>query len=130
MSNIIIGLGAVSAFIAVAAGAFGAHGLKQVLDADMMAVYRTAVDYQMFHSVGLLAIGVLDRVSPRHCHRIAAWTMLVGILVFSGSLYILSIGGIRWLGMITPVGGLALLAAWLVLAVGYLAGSRKSRDAT
>ena len=130
MSNIIIGLGAVSAFIAVAAGAFGAHGLKQVLDADMMAVYRTAVDYQMFHSVGLLAIGVLDKVSPRHCHRIAAWTMLAGILVFSGSLYILSIGGIRWLGMITPVGGLALLAAWLVLAVGYLAGSRKSRDAT
>lgn len=130
MSNIIIGLGAVSAFIAVSAGAFGAHGLKQVLDADMMTVYQTAVDYQMFHSIGLLVIGVLDRVSPRHCHRIAAWTMLAGILIFSGSLYMLSISGIRWLGMVTPVGGLAFLAAWLVLALGYLAGGRKSRDAT
>ena len=129
MSNIIIGLGAVSAFIAVSAGAFGAHGLKQALDADMMAVYRTAVDYQMYHSIGLLVIGVLDKVSPRRFHRIAAWTMLAGILVFSGSLYILSIGGIRWLGMVTPVGGLAFLAAWLVLALGYLAGGRKSSDA-
>jgi len=129
MSNIFIGLGAVSAFIAVSAGAFGAHGLKQALDADMMAVYRTAVDYQMYHSIGLLVIGVLDKISPRRFHGIAAWTMLAGILVFSGSLYILSIGGIRWLGMVTPVGGLAFLAAWLVLAVGYLAGGRKSSDA-
>ena len=130
MSNIIIVLGAVSAFLAVSAGAFGAHALKQVLDADMLAVYRTAVDYQFFHSVGLLAIGALDKVSARHCHTIAAWAMLAGILIFSGSLYLLSVSGIRWLGMITPVGGLSFLAAWLVLALGYLTGKRGSGDAT
>ena len=129
MSNLIIGIGALSAFIAVSAGAFGAHALKQVLDADMLAVYRTAVEYQFFHSLGLLAIGALDKVNARHCHTIAAWTMLAGILVFSGSLYALSLSGIRWLGMITPIGGLGFLAAWLVLALGYLAGGRNSGNA-
>ena len=130
MSNLIIGIGALSAFIAVSAGAFGAHALKQVLDADMLTVYRTAVDYQFFHSLGLLAIGALDKVNARRCHTIAAWTMLAGILVFSGSLYVLSLSGIRWLGMITPIGGLGFLAAWLVLALGYLAGSRNPGNAT
>lgn len=124
MSNLIIGLGAVSAFIAVSAGAFGAHALKQVLDAYMLGVYQTAVDYQFFHSIGLIAIGALDKVSARRCHSIAAWTMLAGILIFSGSLYMLSATAIKWLGMITPIGGLCFLAAWLMLALCYLTGSR------
>ena len=128
MSNIIIGLGAVSAFIAVSAGAFGAHALKQVLDAGMLSVYHTAVDYQFFHSIALIAIGTLDKVSHRHCHAIAAWAMLAGIFIFSGSLYILSTSGIKWLGMVTPFGGLSFLAAWLVLAWCYLAGGRSKAD--
>ena len=123
MSNVFIGLGALSAFICVAAGAFGAHALKQVLDTGMLAVYHTAVDYQFFHSIGLIAIGILHMISPRRSHTIAAWTMLAGIIIFSGSLYILSTTGIKWLGMITPIGGVGFLAAWLILALSYLAGS-------
>ena len=122
MSNLFIGLGALSAFISVAAGAFGAHALKQALDTDMLAVYHTAVEYQFFHSIGLIAIGTLHKVSPRKVHSLAAWTMLAGIIIFSGSLYILSTTGIKWLGMITPLGGIGFLAAWLMLALGYLAG--------
>ena len=122
MSNVFIGVGALSAFICVAAGAFGAHALKQVLDTDMLAVYHTAVDYQFFHSIGLIVIGALHKLSPRHCHSVAAWAMLAGIIIFSGSLYILSTTGIKWLGMITPVGGVSFLAAWLVLALCYMAG--------
>ena len=128
MSNLFIGLGAVSAFIAVSAGAFGAHGLKQLLDSEMLAVYQTAVDYQVFHSLGLIMIGILEKIAPRHCHQVAAWTMLAGIFIFSGSLYILSTTGIKWLGMITPVGGLSFLAAWLILALGYLTVRRDTGD--
>ena len=128
MSNLIIGLGALSAFIAVSAGAFGAHALKQVLASDMLAVYQTAVDYHFFHSAGLILIGVLGKLSPRRCHSFAAWTMLAGIIIFSGSLYALSMTGIRWLGMVTPAGGLAFLAAWLMLALCYLSGPRHEGD--
>ncbi|NNJ95749.1 MAG: DUF423 domain-containing protein [Gammaproteobacteria bacterium] len=120
MSNLFIGLGALSAFVSVAAGAFGAHALKQTLDADMLAVYHTAVDYQFFHSLGLIVIGTLQRISPRRCHRIAAWIMLAGIIIFSGSLYLLSLSGTRWLGMVTPIGGVGFLLAWLILASCYL----------
>lgn len=130
MSNLIIGLGAISAFIAVAAGAFGAHSLKQVLGADMLAVYNTGVDYQLFHSIGLIMIGALEKSSSRHCHSIAAWAMLAGIIIFSGSLYVLSITGTRWLGMITPVGGLSFLAAWLVLALCYLTHKHDKKNAS
>ncbi len=124
MSNLFIGLGALSAFISVAAGAFGAHALKQVLDTDMLAVYHTAVDYQFFHSLGLIVIGTLHKISPRRCHPVSAWTMLAGIIIFSGSLYVLSTSGIKWLGMITPVGGICFLAAWLILALSYLTNVR------
>jgi uncharacterized membrane protein YgdD (TMEM256/DUF423 family) len=128
MSNLFIGLGALSAFISVAAGAFGAHALKQVLDTDMLAVYHTAVDYQFFHSIGLIVIGILHKVSPRQSHSFSASAMLAGIILFSGSLYILSTTGIKWLGMITPAGGICFLAAWLVLALGYLAGGQTRED--
>jgi len=128
MSNVFIGLGALSAFISVAAGAFGAHALKQVLDADMLAVYHTAVDYQFFHSIGLIVIGTLHKISPRHYHSYAAWIMLAGIIIFSGSLYVLSTTGIKWLGMITPIGGVCFLAAWLIIALSYLAGDQTRED--
>jgi uncharacterized membrane protein YgdD (TMEM256/DUF423 family) len=128
MSNLFIGLGALSAFISVAAGAFGAHALKQVLDTDMLAVYHTAVDYQFFHSIGLIVIGILHKVSPRQSHSFSASAMLAGIILFSGSLYILSTTGIKWLGMITPAGGICFLAAWLILALAYLAGRQTGED--
>ena len=128
MSNLFIGLGALSAFISVAAGAFGAHALKQVLDTDMLAVYHTAVDYQFFHSIGLIVIGILHKVSPRQSHSFSASAMLAGIILFSGSLYILSTTGIKWLGMITPAGGICFLAAWLTLALSYLAGGHNREN--
>ena len=128
MSNLIIGLGAVSAFLSVAAGAFGAHALKQTLAADMLTVFHTAVEYQFFHSLGLIAIGLLQLVSPRRCHTAAAWLMLAGIFLFSGSLYALSLTGIRWLGMITPLGGTGFLIAWLILAGCYLTRTQLNED--
>ena len=128
MSNLFVGIGALSALIAVAAGAFGAHGLKQVLSPDMLVTYHTAADYQFMHSIALIVIGTLHKVSARHCHLASAWTMLAGILIFSGSLYVLSLTGIKWLGMITPIGGISFLAAWLILALSYLAGSHTRED--
>ena len=124
MSNLFIGIGALSALIAVAAGAFGAHGLKQVLSADMLATYHTAAEYQFMHSIALIAIGTLHKVSARHSHISSAWTMIAGILIFSGSLYVLSLTGVKWLGMITPVGGVCFIVAWLILAFSYLFSSR------
>ena len=120
MSNRFIGLGALGCFFAVATGAFGAHALKQVLDADMLAVWHTAVQYLIFHSLGLILVGVLQSSSPRSCQKIAGGFMLAGIVLFSGSLFALSLSGIKWLGMITPVGGTCFLIAWLILAQGYL----------
>ena len=128
MSNLFIALGALGAFISVAAGAFGAHALKHTLSTDMLAVYHTAVDYQFFHSLGLIAIGTLHKLSPHRYHAAAAWAMLAGILIFSGSLYTLSMTGIMWLGMITPIGGVSFLAAWLILALGHMAGTLNKQD--
>lgn len=120
MSNLFIGLGALGCLLAVATGAFGAHALKQVLDADMLAVWHTAVEYLFFHALGLILIGALQQISPRRCHRLAGVFMLAGIALFCGSLFALSLSGLKWPGMITPVGGLCFLAAWLMLGLGYL----------
>jgi len=110
--------GAISAFLGVAMGAFGAHGLKTVLSPDMLAVYQTAVTYQMWHALGLLVIALLDRQTPASAWlRRAGWLMLSGIILFSGSLYLLALTQLRWLGMITPIGGLSFLAAWFSIAV-------------
>jgi len=124
MSNLFIGLGALGCFLAVATGAFGAHALKTVLDAGMMEVWHTAVQYLFFHSLGLMLVGALHHISARHCHKIAGGLMLAGIALFSGSLFALSLSGITWLGMITPVGGLCFLVAWLILGLGYLSNWR------
>ena len=105
--------GAVSAFIGVAAGAFGAHGLKQRLDADLMAVFEVGVRYQMYHAFALIATAwAIGRWSGAGSLANSAGTLfIVGTVLFSGSLYLLSLTGIRWLGAITPLGGLAWLAA-------------------
>lgn len=108
---------ALAAFFAVALGAFAAHGLRGRLDEHMMEVFQIAVRYQFFHALGLGFIAVLAKQYPDSARlRWAGWSMLAGIVVFSGSLYALSLGGPRWLGMVTPFGGMAFLAAWLLLA--------------
>nr|WP_217344714.1 DUF423 domain-containing protein [Noviherbaspirillum sp. L7-7A]MBV0878888.1 DUF423 domain-containing protein [Noviherbaspirillum sp. L7-7A] len=114
--------GAGSAFIGVAAGAFGAHGLKQRLDADMMAVFEVGVRYQMYHAFALIATAWAISRWPGSLANGAGYLFIVGTLLFSGSLYLLSLTGIRWLGAITPLGGLAWLAAWVCLAWAVLKG--------
>ena len=114
----IIAAGAVNMLLAVACGAFGAHALKSMLTSDMLAIWQTAVHYQMVHALGLIAIGILlPRGNARWLQR-AAMLMLAGMVIFSGSLYLLALSGQRWLGAITPLGGLAFLAAWAMLAWG------------
>jgi uncharacterized membrane protein YgdD (TMEM256/DUF423 family) len=118
--NLIIAFGAFNAFIAVAAGAFAAHSLKDILSAEYLNVFKTAADYQMMHGIGLLLIGLLNKQNTNRCNIASAVFMLTGIILFSGSLYLLSITGIRWLGIITPFGGVCFLIAWLILGFNYL----------
>lgn len=120
MSNLFIGLGAINAFIAVSFGAFAAHKLKLSLSADYLAVIQTAADYQMYHALGLILVGLLCHRSQTKCNMRAGWIMFAGIILFCGSLYLLGLTGIRWLGMVTPVGGVCFLTAWIILALGHL----------
>lgn len=106
---------------AVAMGAFGAHGLKNTLTPELMIVYQTAVHYHCYHALGLLVVGLLTWYTPTIV--LLRWSgilMIAGIVLFSGSLYILSITGIRWLGAITPLGGLSFIGAWLLFALAVL----------
>lgn len=103
---------AIAGLLSVALGAFGAHGLRPVLSAEMMQVYKTAVQYHQVHAVALLAVGVWQLVRPSVSLIWAAVLLLLGILLFSGSLYALAISGIRMLGVITPIGGFVWLVAW------------------
>lgn len=107
---------ALNMIIGVAAGAFGAHGLKRVLSPDMLAVWQTAVTYQMIHALGMFLIALMGVRSGSPLLAAAGWTMLAGIVMFSGSLYLLSLTGMRWVGPITPLGGVAFLAAWGMVA--------------
>ncbi len=107
-------LGAASAFISVSAGAFGAHALKARLSPDLLTIFETGARYQMYHSLGLIAIGLLMAPRPSPLLNGAGWAMLVGIVLFSGSLYALALSGVRALGAITPLGGLGFLAGWLL----------------
>jgi len=111
--------GSLFAALAVILGAFGAHGLKKVLTEEMMIVYNTAVDYHFIHALGILLVGLLHQHYPES--RFMLWagvSLLVGILLFSGSLYVMSITEIKKLGMITPLGGLAFIIGWLLFAIG------------
>ena len=118
--NLIIAFGAFNAFIAVAAGAFAAHGLRDILSAEYLTTFRTAADYQMMHGIGLILIGLMNKQNTNRCNIAAAVFMLVGIILFSGSLYLLTLTGTRWLGIITPFGGICFLIAWLILGFNYL----------
>jgi uncharacterized membrane protein YgdD (TMEM256/DUF423 family) len=111
------GLGAGSALIGVAAGAFGAHALRARLAPDLLAVFETGVRYQMYHAFGLLAVAWAVTRWPGPLTQWAGWLFLVGTTLFSGSLYALALTGARWLGAVTPIGGLAYLAGWACLAL-------------
>jgi len=116
MDRLFFGLGCISAFVAVALGAFGAHGLRARIVPDMLLTFEIGVRYQMYHALALLAVGAIaPRLSGGAVHA-AGWLFVAGTVIFSGSLYALALTGHRWLGAVTPLGGVAFLAGWAVLA--------------
>jgi uncharacterized membrane protein YgdD (TMEM256/DUF423 family) len=116
VDRLFFALGCVSAAIAVTLGAFGAHGLRGRLVPDMLVTFEIGVRYQMYHALGLLAVGLALARWPSSVLALAGWLFVAGTIVFSGSLYVLSLSGHRWLGAVTPLGGAALIAGWVVLA--------------
>jgi uncharacterized membrane protein YgdD (TMEM256/DUF423 family) len=110
-------LGAISGFFGVALGAFGAHGLKDVLNAKAMQVYQTAVQYQMIHSLALLGLGILGSQNSFLNTQMAGMGFTLGIVLFSGSLYALALTDLKFLGAITPLGGVSFLVGWLGFAI-------------
>jgi uncharacterized membrane protein YgdD (TMEM256/DUF423 family) len=116
MKSVFIFLGSFSAFLGVGMGAFGAHGLKPVLSAESLSIYQTGVSYQMWHALGIIGIALLQQQAPESkLVPWAGWLMFLGILLFSGSLYLLALSGLRWFGMVTPIGGVCFLIAWLLV---------------
>ena len=119
--SLLLALGAVSGAISVMLGAFGAHALKARLSADALSAFQTAVQYQMVHSLALIAVGFwLLRHPEDALSRYAALAFCFGILFFSGSLYGLTLGGPRWLGPVTPIGGMLFIAGWLLFAAAAI----------
>ena len=118
MRSVFLFASAICGLSGVAMGAFGAHGLKAVLSDEMLQVYKTAVDYQMWHALGLGMIALIQmQTSDVVILKWAGWMMLIGVVLFSGSLYLLAILEMKWLGIITPLGGLCFILSWLMLAV-------------
>ena len=121
VARIFLSAGGVAALLAVALGAFGAHALKARLSPEMLAVWHTGVEYHAFHALGLLAVGIVSIHLPSSALlRWSGWLMLAGIVLFSGSLYILALSGERWAGAVTPIGGLAFLAAWALFVAAAI----------
>ena len=118
MERLFFGVGCVSASIAVVLGAFGAHALRDRIVPDMLGVFEIGVRYQMYHALALLAVGLAVGRWPAPAITVAGWLFIAGTLVFSGSLYVLALTGARWLGAVTPLGGVAFIAGWLALAWG------------
>jgi uncharacterized membrane protein YgdD (TMEM256/DUF423 family) len=117
MAKLFITLASCSGMFAVMLGAFAAHALKNTLDEYSLGVFQTAVQYHFYHSFALLAVGILAMSNPESVLlRTSGWLFFIGLLVFCGSLYALSFSGVRWLGAITPLGGLCFIAGWAVLA--------------
>ncbi len=122
MSKTILLTGSALLVLAVIIGAFGAHALKTKLTDDLMHVYKTGVEYHFYHALGLLLIGILAFQMPSTLINWSAVCLTAGIILFSGSLYLLAVTGIKWLGAITPLGGLSFIAGWVLL---FLAVWRK-----
>ena len=106
--------------MAVGLGAFGAHGLKARLSPDLLGVWHTAVQYHAWHALGLLAVGFTGFHLETGWLRVAAWLLLAGMVLFSGSLYALALGAPKGLGIVTPLGGLAFILGWIAFAIGII----------
>jgi uncharacterized membrane protein YgdD (TMEM256/DUF423 family) len=117
MDRVFLSIGALSCLISVAAGAFGAHALRARLSPEYLIVFETAARYQMYHGLALFAVAWASARWPGPLPQWAGWLFMSGTLLFSGSLYALALTGVRWLGAITPVGGVALLVGWVCLAL-------------
>lgn len=122
-ARLFLAFGGAAALLAVALGAFGAHALKSRLAPEMLAVWHTGIEYHLFHALGLLAVGLAAAQLPQSALlRWSGWLMVAGILLFCGSLYALALSGERWLGAVTPAGGVAFIAAWTVFVAAVLKG--------
>lgn len=119
-AKLFLSLGSISGFLAVMIGAFGAHGLKDKMTEEMMAIYKTGVEYHFYHTLALLIVGVIALHCKSALLTASGWSMVAGILIFSGSLYVLPMTGITKLGAITPIGGLVFIIGWILLAVAVL----------
>jgi uncharacterized membrane protein YgdD (TMEM256/DUF423 family) len=122
MQRTFLALGALSGALAVAAGAFGAHGLRGRLSPDLMAIFETAARYHMYHALALIAVAAIATRLQGRGADVAGWLFVAGTVVFSGSLYLLALGGPRWLGAVTPLGGLCFIVGWVALAWSALRG--------
>ncbi|MGL4522434.1 MAG: DUF423 domain-containing protein [Bacilli bacterium] len=114
-----IRIGAVSGAVVVALGAFGAHALKEMVSVAALGNWETAVKYQMFHTIGILIVALLHKMYSNKLLTTAGVCFLVGIFIFSGSLYILVLSGIKWLGAITPIGGVSFIIGWICLGLSF-----------
>lgn len=120
MSKFWFSIGCVLLALSVGIGAFGAHGLKTILEANnRIETFETAVKYQFYHSFGIVILSLISKNITTKMVNPIGWLFLGGIIVFSGSLYILSLSGIRWLGAITPLGGVSFILAWLLMAFSF-----------
>lgn len=119
-AKLFLSLGSISGALAVMIGAFGAHGLKNKLCEEMLAIYKTGVEYHFYHTLALLAIGLFALHHKSALLTASGWSMVTGIVIFSGSLYALSISGVKILGALTPIGGLFFIVGWLLLAIAIL----------
>jgi uncharacterized membrane protein YgdD (TMEM256/DUF423 family) len=118
MKSVFLFLASLSALTGVGLGAFGAHGLKNVLSPELLTVYQTGVTYQMWHALGLMGIALVQQQSPESkLINWAGWLMFIGIIVFSGSLYLLAILDLKWIGILTPIGGVSFIMAWVLIAI-------------
>ncbi|OPZ07874.1 MAG: hypothetical protein BWZ08_01563 [candidate division BRC1 bacterium ADurb.BinA292] len=115
MTRLFIIIGSAFGLLGVAAGAFGAHGLRSILSPEMLAIFETAVRYQMIHALALLAAAWLAHAAPGRAIHAAGGCFIAGILIFSGSLYLLTLSGVRAWGAVTPIGGIAFLAGWALM---------------
>jgi uncharacterized membrane protein YgdD (TMEM256/DUF423 family) len=124
MPRIFLTLGAINAFLCVLFGALGAHGLKHTLTTDMFVIFQTGVQYHFYHALGLILVGLglLTNLSQSRLLKLSGWLMFTGIVLFSGTLYIISVTEIRGLGVIAPFGGLSYMSAWLLFAYAAWTG--------
>jgi uncharacterized membrane protein YgdD (TMEM256/DUF423 family) len=120
-ARLLLASGGAAALLAVALGAFGAHALRSRLSPEMLVVWHTGIEYHVFHALGLLAVGIVAIQLPGSALlRWSGWLMLAGIVLFSGSLYLLALSGERWLGAVTPAGGILFLAAWALFVAAVI----------